>query len=285
MPMDALQYEKRGYLLEPYRLFHLDTALTEDTAFHFHEFHKIVFFLAGRGNYTVEGRNYELKPNDIILVRQGAIHKASIDPTARYERIILYIDPEFLRKNSTATTSLEKCFDETARQKSYVLRPNPVQLETLLKTLSTLEQTLGGTEYGQDLSADISLMQILIDLGRGRSGAKYRYTTAQNKDDKTVRLIEYINDHLTEQISIDLLADRFYLSKYYMMRMFHSGTGYTIHSYLTEKRLHLAREMIRGGANASEACYGCGYQDYSAFARAYKKRFGVSPSRKPEAEA
>lgn len=285
MTADALQYEKRGYLLEPYRLFHLDTALTEDTKFHFHEFHKIVFFLAGRGSYTVEGRSYELKPNDIILVRQGAIHKASIDPNARYERVILYIDPEFLRQKSTENTPLEKCFEEAVRQKSYVLRPNPVQMETLLQRLQTIEQTLGGADYGMDLSADISLVQLLIDLGRGRAGARYRYTTAQNKDDKTVALIEYINDHLTEQISIDLLAERFYLSKYYMMRMFHAGTGYTIHSYLTEKRLHAAREMIRSGMNASEACYSCGYQDYSAFARAYKKRFGIPPSRRPEAEA
>lgn len=283
--MDALQYEKRGYLLEPYRLFHLDSALTEDTAFHFHEFHKIVFFLAGKGNYVVEGKSYALKPNDIILVRQGTIHKASIDPAERYERIILYIDPEFLRQKSTVNTALDLCFDEAARCKSYVLRPEPRQREKLLQTLLTLEDALGGEAYGQDVYADISLMQILIDLGRSRQTERYSYTTAQNNDDKTVALIEYLNDHVTESISIDDLAERFYLSKFYMMRLFRAGTGFTIHGYLTEKRLHLARELIRGGMNVSEACYGCGYQDYSAFARAYKKRFGAAPSRSPEEES
>ena len=283
--MDALQYEKRGYLLEPYRLFHLDTALTEDAAFHFHEFHKIVFFLDGRGSYAVEGRSYALKPNDIILVREGAIHKASIDPTSCYERIILYIDPDYLKQKSTVNTALDRCFDEAARRKSYVLRPDPAQREKLRQTLAVLERSLGGTAYGQDVYADISLMQILIDLGRGRQTEHYQYTSAQNRDDKAAELIEFINDHLTEQISIDWLAEQFFLSKYYMMRLFHANTGYTIHSYITEKRLHYARELIRGGANASEACFGCGYQDYSAFARAYKKRFGVSPSKSPEIEA
>ena len=282
--MDALQCEKRGYLLEPFRLFHLDTALTEDTAFHFHDFHKIVFFLEGKGNYFVEGKRYALKPNDIVLVRQGTIHKAEIDPECRYERIILYIDPEYLRQQSTPNTQLDRCFHESVKRRSYVLRPDSVQREKLMQTLLTLKRTVGGKAYGQDLYAEISLIQILIDLGRGRQTAHYSFTTEQNKDDKTVALIEYINDHLTEPISIDHLAEKFFLSKFYMMRMFHADTGYTIHNYITEKRLHLARELIRTGCNASEACYNCGYQDYSAFARAYKKRFGHPPSKGRETD-
>ena len=283
--MDAQQYEKRGYLLEPFRLFHRDSALTGDTDFHFHDFHKLVFFLDGKGTYCVEGRNYVLKPNDVVLVRQGMIHRASIDPESRYERIILYISPEFLKQHSTQTTALDRCFDDAVRRKSYVMRPDPMQREKLMQTLQTLERTVGGTAYGQDVYAALSLMQLLIDLGRGRRTAHYHYAAAQNQDDKTVAILEYINEHILEQLDIDSIADRFYLSKYYMMRLFREATGYTIHSYITEKRLYLARALIRSGANASEACYGCGYQDYSAFARAYKKRFGTSPSRGMESDA
>ena len=100
--MQQTDYERRGYLHEDFRLFHLSSALAEDTAFHYHEFHKLVFFLAGRGNYIVEGRTHVLRPYDVVLVRQGAIHKAQIDPSQRYERVILYISPEFLRAQSTA---------------------------------------------------------------------------------------------------------------------------------------------------------------------------------------
>ena len=103
--MQQTDYERRGYLHEDYRLFHLSSALAEDTAFHYHEFHKLVFFLAGRGNYIVEGRTHVLRPYDVVLVRQGAIHKAQIDPNERYERVILYISPDFLRAQSTASYS------------------------------------------------------------------------------------------------------------------------------------------------------------------------------------
>jgi len=73
-----------------------------------------------------------------------------------------------------------------------------------------------------------------------------------------------------------------------MMRRFKEETGYTIHSYIAEKRLLLARQQLQEGASVTEACDRSGYQDYSTFARAYRKRFGVSPSsdlsRKPTAQ-
>ena len=121
--MQQTDYERRGYLHEDFRLFHLSSALAEDTAFHYHEFHKLVFFLAGRGNYIVEGRTHALRPYDVVLVRQGAIHKAQIDPSQRYERVILYISPEFLRTQSTADSSLDACFRLPADGQSFVLRP------------------------------------------------------------------------------------------------------------------------------------------------------------------
>ena len=125
--MQQTDYERRGYLHEDFRLFHLSSALAEDTAFHYHEFHKLVFFLAGRGNYIVEGRTHVLRPYDVVLVRQGAIHKAQIDPSQRYERVILYISPEFLRAQSTAGSRLDACFRLPADGQSFVLRPEAGQ--------------------------------------------------------------------------------------------------------------------------------------------------------------
>ena len=121
--MQQTDYERRGYLHEDFRLFHLSSALAEDTAFHYHEFHKLVFFLAGCGNYIVEGRTHALRPYDVVLVRQGAIHKAQIDPSQRYERVILYISPEFLRTQSTADSSLDACFRLPADGQSCGRRP------------------------------------------------------------------------------------------------------------------------------------------------------------------
>lgn len=275
--MSEWNYEKRGYLLEDFRLFHLKSALKEDTAFHYHEFHKLVFFLSGKGNYIVEGRSYALKPYDIVLVQRGAIHKAEIAPEETYERIILYIAPAFLNRESSEASSLELCFRNTAQEKSFLLRPDYNRRETLLRLLSALEAAGQSTEYAHDLLARSLMIQLMVELSRGVRTEDYRYAPAENNGEKTAEILEYIHEHLTEDISIDHLAEQFYLSKYYMMRLFRERTGFTIHAYLTDKRLRLARELIAQGMTASEACYQCGYHDYSAFSRAYKKRFAASP--------
>lgn len=163
--MQQTDYERRGYLHEDYRLFHLSSALAEDTAFHYHEFHKLVFFLAGRGNYIVEGRTHVLRPYDVVLVRQGAIHKAQIDPNERYERVILYISPDFLRAQSTAVSALDACFHLPADGESFVLRPEADRRTALLRTLDALETEEQSTAYGHDLLSRAQMLQLLVMLG------------------------------------------------------------------------------------------------------------------------
>lgn len=251
--------------------------MTEDTAFHYHEFHKIVFFLSGKGNYLVGGHSYVLKPNDIVLVQRGEIHKADISSDYRYERVIIYIDPDFLSQQSSSACNLDQCFRAASQNRSFVIRPDMDLRDSLYRELSALEDATQNDEFGHDLLARSLLMQILIELTRGLISDRYRYAPAESGGEKIASILEYLHEHLTEEISIDQLADTFYLSKYHMMRSFRARTGFTIHGYLTDKRLHLAREMIAQGETALEACYGCGYKDYSAFSRAYKKRFQETP--------
>ena len=218
-----------------------------------------------------------LRPYDVVLVRQGAIHKAQIDPSQRYERVILYISPEFLRAQSTAGSRLDACFRLPADGQSFVLRPEAGRRATLLRTLDALEAEERSAAYGHDLLARAQMLQLLVMLGRGLDDDGVNYAPSEHCNEKTAAILEYLNTHLTEDVSIDALADTFYLSKYYMMRMFRAETGFTIHGYLTDKRLRVARDLIAQGMRTTDACFQCGYHDYSAFSRAYKKRFQVSP--------
>ena len=89
------QYEKKGYLNSEFRLFHLTDQETKEIDYHYHDFDKITIFIRGKVNYMIEGRSYDLKPYDLVLVNAGEIHKPVINSTF-YERMILYISPDFL---------------------------------------------------------------------------------------------------------------------------------------------------------------------------------------------
>ena len=88
------------------------------------------------------------------------------------------------------------------------------------------------------------------------------------------------NRNLSENLSIDHLAERFFFSKYHMMRKFKKETGYTIHTYFISKRLLHARSLIAQGTPVMKAAMQSGFQDYTAFVRAYKKQFGTVPTQR-----
>ena len=127
--------------------------------------------------------------------------------------------------------------------------------------------------------------QVLISLTRGMQEQALPFASASAVDEKIAAILQYLASHLTEKISIDDLAARFYISKYHMMRLFRQETGYSIHGYLQERRLLHARELIRQGISATESCFLSGFGSYSSFTRAYAKRFGTTPTGRKGAPA
>ena len=127
--MDDKNLEKKaGYLLQDFRLFHIQDQLSKEFEFHYHDFHKIIFFLSGNVTYQIEGKSYYLKPQDLLLVNQYALHKAEVAPTVPYDRIILWIRPDLphliqgddlyscFRKASDRSFNLIRLHEELQRQ-------------------------------------------------------------------------------------------------------------------------------------------------------------------------
>lgn len=277
--MDLNGYEKRGYLFEDFRLFHLQDVAMERVDWHYHEFHKLILFLSGRGAYAIEGKRYDLFPGDVVLIGRGCIHRPEIEENLPYERVILYIAPEYLQRESTPSCDLSSCFALSREKLSYVLRPSTADAQ-LRRLVRELEAAMTQDAFGKELLRRALFLQLLVTLNRAVLDHRLSYVSQADCDEKIVRVLQYLNRHLTEPISADDLAREFYTSKYHLMRRFKQETGFTLHGYLTEKRLLLARQKLLDGMPVLDACYACGYQDYSAFSRAYKKQFGRTPREK-----
>lgn len=274
--MEPLSYEERGYLCEPFRLFHLADNRHEEVPYHYHTFHKIILLLAGRADYAIEGERYSLSPGDYVLVGRGSIHRPIVARGDFYERAILYISPEYLQKLSCPDGDLENCFLRSQEGFHYVYHAGAG--DRVRQLFALLEQSRREGGFGASLLCQALFVQLMVEVNRiSLSG---NTVSAASGDSKIVALLQYLNAHLTEGLTIDELAARFYISKYHMMRRFRDETGYTIHGYVTEKRLLLAQQLLEQGLPMGETALRCGYQEYSTFSRAYKKQFGRSPSEK-----
>jgi AraC-like DNA-binding protein len=121
--------------------------------------------------------------------------------------------------------------------------------------------------------------QLIVLLNRMYAGVGSVEPEPEDMEyDKTVgSIIDYINSHLEEELSIDSMAERHFISRYYLMHTFKKHTGYSLHNYILQKRLIRAGELVKGGMPATEASLKSGFSDYSNFVRAFKKMYGLSP--------
>ena len=275
------EYAKRGYLLENFRLFHLRSESGEKVDFHYHEFCKLLFLVSGQGSYFVDGTRYLLSAGDLVLIGSRSVHKPELAEGSTYERSIIYISPEYLQQMSTQDCDLLSLFSGSH---GHVLRLKEQRRKAVFSLVSKLERDLSQEAFGRTILSQADLLHLLVELGRSMEDSATnlpRPSVPENR--RVVEIMEYLDRNLAEEIDMDALAERFFISKYYMMRLFQKETGTTIYGYLTQKRLLKARELISGGMRATESCYACGFHSYSSFTRAYGKYFGTTPSGRTDA--
>jgi len=271
-------YEQEGFLNSDFKIFHLKDIKMREFAYHYHAFHKLLILIKGNVTYHIDGRSFRLEPYDIVFVPAGAVHRPEVEAGIEYERIIIYISDEFIRSYRTEEYDLSACFARARETGSSVLRVKSLITSTLYHTICELEgASLQHDEYASRLYEQVLFLEFMIHLNRAVIDDKISYPAMQAPNSKVAEVMRYIEGHLCEELSIDALAGTFYLDKYYLMHLFKEETGSTVGGYITGKRLARADELVREGKSISEACYASGFQNYSTFARAYKKYFGCSP--------
>lgn len=272
-------YEKTGYLNKRYKFFHLKDLDSRKFDYHYHDFDKIIYFLGGKADYMIEGKKYLLEPHDFIFVNRNEIHKPIVDFSVPYERMILYIDHGFIEGYAKEDYDLSECFERTFKEKTNVVRFPAVATRALYETLCRMEENDKASSYAGELYGELLFLEFMVQMNRAclENEFAYHHTAKYNK--KIIDIIQYINENLSEELSIDDLSERFYMSKYHMMRQFKEETGYSIHQYTLEKRIVAARSMLLNGVSATVAAMECGFKDYSTFARAFKKKLGSIPSK------
>jgi AraC-like DNA-binding protein len=269
---------RRGYLNKDFELFHLKDRKSMEFELHFHDFNKIVIFISGNVTYLIEGKAYKLKPWDILLVSSSEIHKTIVDASMTYERMIIWVNSNFLIKHNSPENNLLTCFDIASTEKRNLLRLDTELLRQGKYILSQLKEEYLKGGFGSQVLKNALFLQFVIYLNRlYLTPEAIKHQADGDYNESIGEVIKHINENLCEDMSVENLASRFYMSRYHLMHKFKSQTGYTIHSYILQKRLMMANTLIKSGKSMTEACSECGFGDYSSFVRAFKKIYGLSP--------
>ena len=269
---------KRGYLKGDFEYFHLKDRKHMQFESHHHDFNKIVIMISGKASYYIEGRAYRLQPWDILLVNSMEVHKTEVEPEEIYERIVIWSNPLFLEKHSTAECNLQTCFNLAAADGRNLLRLDGEGTGSVRGLIGQLEEADKSNGFGSRILKNALFIQFIVQLNRVFLERRGSTSSGDTTIDRNINeVLKYINANLTGDLSIGALSAGFYMSRYYLMHRFKEYTGYSIHNYILQKRLIHANSLLKQGKPAVEISLECGFGDYSTFVRAFKKMYGFSP--------
>lgn len=272
------QFSPRQIMETPdFEVFHYLDSRPIDVEYHNHDFYEIFFFLSGRVSYVIEGKTYHLKPGDILLTSNRELHKPVVEDGRLYERFVTWISPSFTAALQEDDIDLSACFDESSRHHANLLRPSSDLLQTIRGLYDKLEFATDCNSYGAPILRLAYMMELLVCINMA-----YRDAAAMPEPDmvynqKISDVIRYINSHLQEELSLDLLASEFFVSKYHLSRQFKQYVGLTLHQYILKKRLIAAKALLVEGESVNSAYLASGFGDYSNFTKLFKLEFGLSP--------
>lgn len=229
---------------------------------HTHENYELYCFLKGDVKYFVEGNIYDLKPGDLLIMKKSEAHSLLINHNAPYERIVVFFNENAIIGNEDGKL--------TAFIENKPLGKNNRYCVGNFKDFNYIYMLEKMCKLKSKTQKSVYLSVIVNELSKIEpSNATYIDNTAQ--------IIEYINEHITEKLTLEVISERFFVSKTHLIRRFKALTGTTVWDYILTKRLVMARVFLQSGERPYEIYSKCGFNDYCSFFKAYKSKFGVSP--------
>ena len=250
----------------------------DEVALHHHDFFEIYLLMGGNLNYTVESRSYRLTEGDLLLISPMELHQPmQSGELQKYERFVLWIDKTYLHQYSQLGFDLVRCFDTKAPGHTNLLRPDNLSVQYLVFLMEKLQRESDSVEFASELCAQSYLVQILVELNRLAQQRPKNQEIRDKSESVVSAVLNYINSHYHEDLSLDILANKFFISKYHLSREFNRLVGTSVYRYVVQKRLAIARQLMSEGVPSTTVFQQCGFGDYSNFYRAFKAEYQISP--------
>ncbi len=277
--METIQHvfqQRQHMLLEDYEIYHYKDSRELHVSLHFHDFYECYLLLNGNIRYQIDSASFTILPGDLLLIGPNQLHRPLFTQTDKpYERIVLWLSRSFVEKLSTPESDLTACF---SAQRLSANRLSQEQRESITHQLFSLLNATNAEQFGRDVLCRSLVTSLLVTLNRALAGRERALPRTDIRVSVLVKTVSsYLDAHLSEPISLDELSQTVFLSKYYLERVFRRETGVSIYQMLLQKRMILARNLMRDGISLTQVAQKCGFSEYSGFYKAFKNEYGISP--------
>ncbi len=240
---------------------------------HFHDYYEFLLPLTSPGNIFVNDQVYPLERGTLYLIGENTLHRTMAD--GAHARYILHISRRSLSELSTSQTDFMQLTRDPFRRS----RLDAGQFDRLVELFQALERNKNDGSFGSDIRQTMALVELLLWVAP-LLNASSAGESIQSKDfSRVAPILDYIRDNLSEPLTLDQIAGKFFISKHYLCRIFKAATGFSVMEYIIYSRVLRARQLLQEGMSVQQAGELSGFSDNSHFIRTFGHLTGTSPGR------
>jgi AraC-like DNA-binding protein len=274
--MENTLYIKDNMDSPNYEVFYKDNIPSVDHPLHYHDFLEIYYHAEGDCDYIIDSRIYTLKHGDIVLINNQRLHRAVIkDMTKPYRRFVLWLEYNYLEALLGGKIEYNTMIGKESRTEIFRLPgQQSEEIELIFRKMCRESEVM---DFASSYLQESYLSQLLLLFCRYSQNSQSVEETTFENDEMIQSIMDYIDQHYMEPITLDMIAQHFFMNKYHLMRKFKKHTRMTIMDYCKKRRLIIARNYLMEGARIQDIYKLSGFDDYSNFFRAFKSAYQMSP--------
>ena len=273
-------FNQRQYMLsDDFEIFYYSDTDFKSVDLHSHDYYEFYFFIEGNVRMEIDGREYPVEPGEMVLIPPGIMHRALVSKsvTSPYRRIVFWISKRCCESLIAQSEYHAYIFRLQKNESRYRYRFDGFEANEIRSKLFALIDETRSDRWGRDTAISHCLGQLMLTINR--IVHHHEETITEDSGKSWYELItNYIYEHLSDDLSLNVISRDLYVNKYYISHVFQETTGMSVHQYIIKRRLAACCEAILEGEQATKICMQFGFNDYSSFYRAFKKEYGKSPA-------
>lgn len=266
--------------INDFKITYVDTVIKDDQPVeHYHNAYELVYFIKADLRMFIKDKCYHIEDGDLMFVNEFVIHKMVYHSGTHYTRYVINFKRDFLYEVMRAMKV--ECLMDNIESKCYksvgIHIKEKGEIEKLYRTIFENSKKLA---QGQNVVEAIikSSMVILLTYYHHLMNSSPPARELEKTSQQVKNIIQYIDSHYAQTISLDLLQDIFFLNKYHIAHIFKRVTGFSIVEYIQYRRVIEAQKMLRNtNKEITDICYDCGFNNIQHFCRVFKKITCTTP--------
>lgn len=251
---------------------------TQEFLHHYHDCYELYYLYSGERYYFIQDKTYHVTGGSFVLIPPNEIHRTGNLGNFGYDRMLIHFSRELLEDYLAVEPSINPY--ENLEEDIHLISLNPQEQNFVETLLHTMELEYNQNQFRETAYIKLTLLQLLLFLNNCKPSEQDSALTEINNTQKTMfEILGYINNSYFEEISLETISARYYLSTYYFSRTFKEVTGFHFVDYLNNVRIKEAKKLLlNSNLSVNEIASAVGFNSNTHFGRVFRQITGCSPS-------